>query len=127
MKVVFDTRPGFYKNGKTTGYVFDRLEEKYGLVEYFMKHKKEMVAIAVTQKILSSKTFRGEYVLQTVESAYRDAISRRWFDNKIDGVPTAASNKRKMERLKAGMGGRARPSFVDTGLYRKSIRVRMIR
>jgi hypothetical protein len=61
--------------------------------------------------------------LSTVEDRFRRALDNKEFDGWINGVPTQAALMGVSHRFKNPYARRPpRPSFIDTGLYRQSMK-----
>lgn len=122
--------------------VAERLEEKYHLKEVFFNAHKKKIAFFYQQALLDAlnDAIHGGYVPNDLNvlfmkanhstaQSFRDAINKRWFDNRINGVPTGRSLRGESSRFKGGftrkkINGKfvivSRPSFYDTQLYSKS-------
>ena len=127
-KLIIDHRHSSpYKNGRSVEQVADYLEDKYGIKAYFMQEFRKEINRSVVLKMIEHKfkLTRREYNLPVVEDKFKQLITNAWFDGKLSGTPTEASLARKRKRkLK---GGRATPSFVDTGKFRQTIRAKLVK
>jgi hypothetical protein len=117
-----------YSRGKTTGQVMDRLEKKYGIIEEFVEQEKELIA-SIIEKAVAKAVARDTDIkipasdLKMLESKFKQAIVDEKF-NGLPGVPTKAaiagiSHKFMHPYAKRG----SRPSFIDTELFRRNLRV----
>jgi len=122
MIISFEVKTGYYKNRKSVKWVAEWLEKNYGIVETFSKMYADRIAREVQEVLLFYAMRHRPYprvmVLEESTNLFRYALTNRKFDGVIAGVPTKRSLTRK-GRFKKGK----RPSFVDTGLYRKSLQV----
>jgi hypothetical protein len=126
-----------YGMGKTTVDVAEELEAKYGIVQKFYEmdgsdmlddiiHDATEVAI---ESILSGKPAiinLPKVKLKEVEEKFRYNLSNRKYDGVIGGVPTKASLLGISHLRQDPYAAKdSRPSFVDTGMYKESFRVKV--
>ena len=120
-----------YGLGKTVGMVAEELERKYGILEAFygmeedfiVKNFESAVADGMEQGIAGG-SWDYDWDPTPLEGKFRRALSGRKFDGILRGVPTQAA-QRGVSHLRADVfkkGAASRPSFVDTGLYRRSFK-----
>jgi len=131
-----------YKNGQTSVDVAKRLEKRYGLKRVFFNANKPKIAQLYRQSLsdaLNDAIHGGFVPLElnllfgkandTTSQLFRDALNKRWFDGRVNGVPTMRAQLGVSGRFKSGftrkkINGKwvriSRPSFIDTQLYRNS-------
>lgn len=124
MVISFEVKTAYYKNRKSVKWVAKWIEDNYGLVEYFVKMYSAEIAREVQEVLLfySLRNRRSPRVMVLEQSTklFQYALTNKKFDHKIAGVPTKRSLKGR-SKIKRKKG--PRPSFVDTGLYRKSLQI----
>ena len=120
--------------GKSTGDVAEILEEKYHVMRVFFEYNKEFVAKELEEglcdafeSVLMGGPIQGDAFgagCSEIQQRGRDDLSQRMFDARgIPGVPTNAALRGVSHRFKHPYKKRPeRPSFIDTGLYKKSFR-----
>jgi len=138
MKLIFGVWdvPYSKKESVTTGEVANRLESKYHIMGTYLANQGEFVAQEIAERLsdnLMRRTpIRKEMSLSGIEHDLKSSISQRKFDQWIGPplVPTKAALmgvslrfKSGKRRGKAKVSGVERPSFIDTGIYQRSIRV----
>jgi hypothetical protein len=126
--------------GKTTGQVAGFLEARYKIMRVFYEHEKARViipAIMTSVKGAVINVMNGQpgtidiaaEGMNLIGEAFKDSLTEQKYDAWIGGgkVPTKASLPTKTRkggishRFKTGVNPKgARPSFVDTGLFRSS-------
>lgn len=131
------------EGGITTGDVAEILESKYGVMQHFANlHEEtiaELVEISATEAIemlMKGAPIKGIQPLQKAFDDIEDVFRTYLNDEEIvdtgqEGVPTAAAlagvrtslKKRKELKRPRKRVRERRPSFVDTGLYRRSFKV----
>lgn len=126
----------------TTGEVAERLEEKYGLFEYFWTSREDNIM----EKLTNSLEGAVEAILtgappthdpfgeatSEIEDDFKRALFMNEFDNRIIGAPTIASGRVPSVRV-GGVNHRLahpyssknppRPSFIDTSNFESSVKV----
>lgn len=124
MIISFEVKSGYYKNRKSVKWVAEWIEKNYGLVEMFSKMYATQIAREVQETLffyaLRHKPYPRVMVLEKSTALFRKALTNKKFDGKIPGVPTGRSLTRKGKFKRKSY---PRPSFVDTGLYRKSLQI----
>lgn len=122
MVISFEMKTAYYKNRKSVKWVADWIEKNYGIVELFSKMYQSEIAQEVQEVLLfyalRNKRSPRVMVLERSTKLFQRALTNRKFDHKVAGVPTKRSLTRK-GRFKS----KPRPSFVDTGLYRRSLQI----
>lgn len=125
-----------YNNGASTGSVAVRLENEYGILEYFTHVKADEIAKELEKDLvdfiddsLSGMAIHSEPFASScnkIESMFRRALTEQFMDgSNFSGrpVPTMASLSGISHRFKGKKNRRGvRPSFVDTGTYRQSFK-----
>lgn len=126
---------GGRKSGtQTTGDVAEWLEEKYGVMQHYVdwdiqnieKNVEDSLAGALETFMQSGRPPKDPYASATTKM---ERNFRTYLDTNvpatqgIPGVPTAASLARVNHRKKSKKAAKVRPSFIDTGLYRRSFKV----
>lgn len=126
------------QRASTTGDVAEILESKYGVMQFFWDaHQNEVVdeLSDSLQGAFESLLMRAPQprdplasAASKIEELFQRMIDSREMDNKVPGVPTAASLegvshrfKKKKSKNKQGVRD-SRPSFYDTGLYQSSFK-----
>lgn len=126
----------YANGGSTTGSVAERLEQNYGIMEYFAMVKAGDIAKELESDLtdfvddsLSGRGIRAEPFgdsCSEIEKLFKRALTERFMDgSNFSGrpVPTMASLGGISQRFKNRRNKRGvRPSFVDTGAYRASFR-----
>ena len=105
----------------TTGQVAIDLEERYGIMKFFIDSHGQQLADEAIQTLLDkwsgmSKNSEELSFLSEAEELFRRMIESKELDNEVGGVPTKASLIGKSLRFKRQYGP-PRPSFIDSGLY----------
>lgn len=121
--------------GATTYSVAMILEHKYHLFETFVAMRRQKIGEALEKSIegavgtvlLGGPTgWQRAFAQATddIEAMFKDALTMQAFDGKIPGVPTKAAMMGVRHGFKRAYVNRGpRPSFVDTGLLRGSLKV----
>ena len=123
-----------YGEGKNSAQVAAELEERYGIVETFVRMEEDFIISIIEDKMgedldeiigmssISKKGISDQDTDKIVERFKRDIAHRR-FDGLIPGVPTLASIRGVLHSRRHPYARRAsRPSFRDTGNYVNSFR-----
>jgi vacuolar-type H+-ATPase subunit E/Vma4 len=117
--------------------VADILEGKYGILETFYEiHEDEIKNIMhegfkeVAERIITEREGRTTAKIKNlmkpstnqIEELFRSFLDQEEMNGMVEGVPTKAA----MSGVRHGRGSKtkhgARPSFIDTGIYRASFR-----
>ena len=145
MKLCFGQQQYAYADGKTTSVmVARRLEKKYKLKQVFFGMNKKKIQSLYVQALQDSinDAVHGAYRATDVNNLFgkandettqmfRDALNKQAFDGVVAGVATKRALMGVSSRFTGGItikrkkGKRARvarPSFIDTQLYRNSSR-----
>lgn len=108
-------------------------EGKYGIMQFFadvhgqeIAHELSEAIVGSFESMLQGKPPSPDLYAQAspqIELMFQNFLDRKEMDNKVPGVPTAASLsgislRFKSKKNKSG----TRPSFIDTGLYENSFR-----
>jgi len=124
MKISFEVKTGYYKNRKSVKWVAQWIENNYGIVELFSNMYADAIAKEVQEVLLFYSMRKKPYPkvmgLEKSTKLFQYALTNKKFDNKIAGVPTKRSLTRKGKIKRKHY---PRPSFVDTGLYRRSLQI----
>lgn len=114
--------------GVTTGDVATFLESKYDVMQTFYDNNDQKVALALEDGLrghlenlllgappsatpFASGTSEIDHMFQSfIETGQMEKMG-------LPGVPTKAAIERRSSRFKKKRAKKARPSFVDTGLY----------
>lgn len=127
--------PPTHGSGATTYSVAMILEHKYHLFETFVRIREAKIAAAIEGSIegaLETVLLGGPTGWQRafaqatddIEALFKDALTTQAFDGQIPGVPTQAAMRGVRHGFKRPYVRRGpRPSFVDTGLLRGSLKV----
>jgi hypothetical protein len=117
--------------GKTVGMVAEELEKKYGILEAFVTMEENFIVDNFEKAYVNAIDTRAPADTWTavwdpiqLESKFRHAITGQKFDGIIKGVPTKAAQE-GVSHLRADpyrKGATARPSFMNTGLYMRSLK-----
>jgi len=111
-----------YGGGTNTQEVANRLERGYSIVETFYDMEEDNIVDIIEDAFLEdieevmtmgkpSKKGISDRETKKIEAMFREKLDQHAYDGVISGVPTEASIRD------------SRPSFVSSGLYRKSFRV----
>lgn len=124
--LVIDNYPVAYpkRHDRNAQQVAGFLEERYGLQKVFRKGFKKQIAkelLSFYSKKQKSGVKAREYLVPEIAKLYKKALTDAWFNGKVNGTPTKASIKRAMA------GKRNKPSFVDSGTFKNSIRAKLIK
>ncbi len=117
----------------TVGDVAEILEAKYGIMEFFWDENSDRIGQVLLDAVegaaesaaMGAPATADPYAqgLSEIESMFRDMLTRRELDGRVDGVPTMAAQEGHSKRFKRPHKRRKeRPSFVDTGLYQGGFR-----
>ncbi len=108
----------------TTFEVASILEKKYGVMRLFIHAHEQEIADEMSSELMAM--LDGPVKLDRVHFPEVDAKFRDYLNTgeweKITGQKTQAAIDRISARKKSGKREAERPSFIDTGLYRKSFR-----
>jgi hypothetical protein len=115
---------------QTTGDVATWLENKYGVMAFFVEKHQEDIADAMADAVAGafetlqmggppSSDLYGSGT-NAIEALFKNFLTMREMDGQ-PGVPTLAALKGRSKRF-AGGRGPVRPSFIDTGLYQDSFK-----
>lgn len=134
--------PYTQENPETTGEVAQELEDRYGIMAFFVDDKMKAIVTNLEESFAESleSIILGAPDLdvfangcQKIEKDFRNFLDNKEMDGKVDGVPTQASIEGVSHRFKYKTRKRAskvavrnkpkRPSFIDTGLYQQSFKV----
>lgn len=121
--------------GKSVFDVASILESKYGIMGHFFEWHQQEILDAMGDAIVGSLESALQGAPQSpqpyaaasseIERMFNLFLDRKEMDNKVPGVPTAASlggvSVRFKQKQKKSRG--ARPSFISSGLYQNSMRV----
>jgi hypothetical protein len=121
--------------GKSVFDVASILEFRYGIMQFFFDTHQQEIVDELGDAIVGSfeSALQGAPVSpqpyaaasSEIEKMFNLFLDRKEMDNKVAGVPTAASlggvSVRFKQKQKKSRG--ARPSFVNSGLYENSFRV----
>lgn len=127
MKISFGVVDVAYsEDGKseTTYGVARKLEDEYGVMRIFIHaHEKDIgeELCAELSDMLNGPIVPNKIYFNEIDAMFRDYLNKGEWE-KITGRKTQASIDRKSQRLIDKKRSAARPSFIDTGLYRKSFR-----
>lgn len=123
------------ETGITTGDVAEILEKRYGVMEHFYDAHEDEVAKDIADSLEGAleNYMMGSPVKPSLKNSAREGMSKTETRFKqflasaeiermgIRGVPTQAAQDRKSVRFKKGKNPEgARPSFIDSGLYKAS-------
>lgn len=112
----------------TTGQVAQILEDKYGVMTVFNEIHGQEIADDVASQLMGmleniqagAPMPTGDLFFPKIDKAFRDYLnSGEW--EQTSGMPTKAA----LSGVRSGKmkkDSKARPSFIDTGLYRASFR-----
>ena len=111
-----------YTTGKIAGY----LENKYGIMSFFIENYGQDIAEEAVKtwldKISGLSRNTAEFmVLNKTEHLFKTMIDLKEMDHKHPFVPTKVSLKGKSLRFKRRRGP-PRPSFIDSGLYQANFK-----
>ena len=114
----------------TTGEVAGILEAHYGVMRVFVEEYEDKITQAVEEKMLGliqnvklgGPPPTDDIDFPEIEKDFREYLDRSEWE-KISGKPTKAALLGISKRKKSLSYGERRPSFIDTGLYQKSMRV----
>jgi hypothetical protein len=85
---------------------------------------KKEIAEELTDILIRKRKVSSAVQMDAIASGIREAISLQAFNGtQGNKIPTQAALLGKTSRFKKGKKKGPRPSFIDTGLYQKSIRV----
>lgn len=122
----------------TTGDVAEILEKNYHVMETFYELKKEQIASVLADSVADAiadliaghqtePTFTGTQKIETMFRTFLDANEMAALASKygmtLSAAAVAGVNHRK--KMPYSSKNKARPAFVDTGLYRTSFRAWM--
>ena len=116
----------YSEDGKseTTLEVAKKLETEYGVMRIFIAAHEQEIADEMSEELmamLDGPVRPANVHFPEVDAQFRDYLSKGEWE-KITGRQTGAAAARKSARHKIGMKTADRPSFIDTGLYRRSFR-----
>lgn len=112
------------KRSETTFEVAQKLEAEYGVMRIFITAHEQEIADEIAEELMAGLDgpVRPENIHFTeVDAKFRDYLNKGEWE-KITGRQTGAAAERKSARHKSGTKTADRPSFIDTGLYRRSFR-----
>jgi len=121
-----------------TGEVAQKLERNYGVMQFFFDAHSDFVAQSLEESFAGSlaNALLGQprqadaalfnHACGEIENRFKQFLSAKEMDGKVNGVPTKASLLGISSRFK-DRGNRKkkrgpRPSFIDTGLYQSSFK-----
>lgn len=131
MRLLFQMNPQSYEAGKAdTEDVAEILEAKYGVMQKFYDSEKEKIAESMTDSLSNiledamngipqQKNAFGN-MENKIEAQFHDFLDAEKISG--DGIPTKSAIS-GYHRFKKNTG--RRPSFVDEGLYRNNMQVRV--
>lgn len=123
-----------YGQGKTTGQIAKELEAKYKIVETFIDMEEDYIFPLIEDAVIDTTIARmtgqtpdskiNENLTTKIQARFRQDLSNRRFDGRIQGVPTLASIRGVSHlRQKPYAARGSRPSFIDTGMYQRTFGV----
>ena len=105
----------YARRGRSTGFVAEVLERRYGIMEFFVEKHGQEVADAYTQALVEAMEQRREVdfknAMYAAKGVFSAMVRRRELDGK-PGVPTEASKHRSNH-----------VSFWKTGQYVRDFRI----
>jgi hypothetical protein len=116
----------YSEDGKseTTFEVAKKLEAEYGVMRIFITAHEHEIADEMSEELmamLDGPVRPANVHFTEVDAKFRDYLNKGEWE-KITGRQTGAAADRKSARHKSGTKTADRPSFIDTGLYRRSFR-----
>ena len=124
--VIDQAYSGSDNDGKTTGEVAQILEDKYHIMRIFVEERDEQIGDALARKMLArlDNPIGGtKTVFDDIGSMFRDFLNADEIskimpkDQQIQAAINGVNHRKKKPYAKAN---KARPAFVDTGLYSAS-------
>jgi hypothetical protein len=118
-----------YERNKSTGQVMDYLESKYGLIEAFIEEEKDLIASIIEKAAVKAIKNDTKMTIpasdcRKLESLFKESIIGQRFDGKVPGVPVHAAIVGVSHKYLHPFAKRAaRPSFMDTDLFRRNFKV----
>ncbi len=111
----------------TTGQVAEWLEDEYHVMRVFVELHEQKIADLIALRLAAIVDVglknQASIVFNEVESLFKDYLmNSEWASIAPTSRQIVAAQSGKSKRFKSGKAKKARPAFIDTGLYMASFR-----